>query len=274
MILLLTLTGVAHIMSLNGEAKDIEVIKNWPGGLRNNEQLEKVPSRIAFMSENESIDEDKWGYEVPAGLQSYTWFKLLLDAGSGTALLDGDEMTEKMDSGLLELPEGMTAGEVAAAYLSKLYDHTMEVLRRRHTANILEVTPIDFWFTVPANWQEDAIDATRTAAEVAGFGSRFGDQLSIITEPEAAAIAVLSTANNDNPALIEVCAENSTVMFAVTDPRQVGKNLVICDLGGGTLDFQVLTIKKLEPHLETEETIPGVGSVPQNFSEVQNTNTI
>lgn len=205
-VLLLTVTGVAHVMLLNSEAKDVEVIKNWPGGLRNNEQLEKVPSRIAFVAENESINEDKWGYEVPAGLQSYTWFKLLLDTASETALLDSDEMTDKMESGLLELPEGMTVGEVTATYLSKLYDHTMEVLRRRHTINILEVTPIDFWFTVPANWQEDAIDATRTAAEIAGFGSRVGDQLSIITEPEAAAIAVLSIANDNNPALIEVCA--------------------------------------------------------------------
>lgn len=52
-------------MSLKCDAHDVEVIKNWPGGIRNNEQLEKVPSRIAFASENEEMDEDRWGYDVP-----------------------------------------------------------------------------------------------------------------------------------------------------------------------------------------------------------------
>lgn len=38
-------------------------------------------------------------------------------------------------------------------------------------------------------------------------------------------------------------------------------NVLICDLGGGTLDFQVLTVTSITPRLETEETIPGMGLV-------------
>lgn len=249
-------------MSSKCETADIEVIKNWPGGMRHNEQLEKVPSRIAFKSENEDMEEDKWGYEVPPGSQSYTWFKLLLDADADKTAFDSDQLAGKLESGLLDLPVDMTAEEVAAAYLSKLYRHTMEVLEKRYTAKILKPIPIDFWFTVPATWQESAIDATRTAAEKAGFGSREADSLNIITEPEAAAIATFSDAIDRNPDLIKVRGgQYESCIPSRTNIEQVQKNLLLCDLGGGTLDFQVLTITKIRPHLETEETIPGIGSV-------------
>lgn len=191
-------------MSLNGNLHNVDVIKDWTGGLLNNEQLEKVPSRIAFSAENQGLNEDKWGYEVPLGTRSYTWFKLLLDSSAEETLPDNDELTTKMETGILELPENMTAEQVTAAYLSKLYSHTMEAMEKRYTASILRVTPIDFWFTVPATWQAYAVEATRTAAEEGGFGSRRGDRLSIITEPEAAAIAVLSKAMEENPELLKV----------------------------------------------------------------------
>lgn len=149
-----------------------------------------------------------------------------------------------MKNGLLGLPPDKTAQDVTTAYLSQLYVHTMDVLEKRYTTNILKVTPIDFWFTVPATWQDLAKDATRNAAFDAGFGTRKGDELFIITEPEAAAIAVLSEAVEKNPDLIKV-----------------QMNVLMCDLGGGTLDFQVLTITKIKPQLETEEAIPGIGYV-------------
>lgn len=202
----LTDLGVAHGMSLKSDATNVEVVRNWPGGVRNNEQLEKVPSRIAFAGENEDMDEDKWGYDVPPGSQSYTWFKLLLDAGAEKTIFDNEMLTSKMDTGLGELPDDMSAEEVAVAYLSKLYQHTMNVLEKRHTASILKVTPIDFWFTVPATWQESAVDATREAAAEAGFGSRESDQLNIMSEPEAAAIAVLASAVDKYPDMIKVSA--------------------------------------------------------------------
>lgn len=193
-------------MSLSCDAQDVEVIRDWPNGILNNEQLEKVPSRIAFKSENQGdvFKKDLWGYEVPAGSRSYSWTKLLLDATADKTLFDSSALSGKLINGLLELPEEMTAEEVTTAYLSELYYHTLDVLEKRLTANILKVTPIDFWFTVPATWQESSIDVTRAAAERAGFGSRDGDELSIITEPEAAAIAVLSHAADRNPNLIKV----------------------------------------------------------------------
>lgn len=201
---LTTIIGVSHVMA-PGRLQSVDVVKDWVDGIYDDERLEKVPSRIAFSSENPGMDEDKWGYEVPVGSRSYTWFKLLLDASVEEVVPDSEELRTNMETGLLELPENMTAEQVVTAYLSKLYAHTIKALERRYTADIIKATPIDFWFTVPANWQEYAVDGTRTAANEAGFASRKRDRLAIITEPEAAAINILSYAVEENSNLLKVC---------------------------------------------------------------------
>lgn len=201
---MLMLAGIAHVMTFGYDAQNIEVIKNWPGGYRMYEQLEKVPSQMAFAAENPGIDEDKWGYDIPPGVKSYTWFKLHLDADAARTIFDSAELSGNVRSVWRKVPDHMTAKEMTAVYLSKLYQHLMKELGRRHMTTVLEVTPIDFWLTVPATWQDSAVDATREAARDAGFCSRIGDTLSIITEPEAAAIAVLSGAIEKAPGLIKV----------------------------------------------------------------------
>lgn len=45
---------------------------------------------------------------------------------------------------------------------------------------------------MPATWSDRAKDLTKTAALTAGFASRRGDRMYLITEPEAAAVATLS----------------------------------------------------------------------------------
>lgn len=196
--------GVAHVMTLGCDAQNVEVINNWFNGQRKNEQLEKVPSQIAFEVDNAGFDTDRWGYEVPAGSKSYTWFKLHLDSNADKSLFDSDELSKGLGSMLRNLPDNMTAGQVTTAYLTNIYHHLMGELDKRHTTDVRDATPIDFWLTVPATWQEAAVDMTRTAAKDAGFASRDGDTLNIITEPEAAAIAVLTSAVQITPALLKV----------------------------------------------------------------------
>lgn len=192
-------------MSVDGSPEDVTVIKDWPGGLHGLQHLEKIPSRIAFAKENEGMGEDKFGYDVPPGSRSYSWTKLLLDNSRDRDEWEGDELTEKLRTGLMETPVDMTPEDVATAFLTKVYDHTVEHIERRMPSSYLAATPMDFWFTVPAMWEESAKDATLRIARNAGFGRRDGDTLSIITEPEAAAIAVLSQAIERNPNVIKVC---------------------------------------------------------------------
>lgn len=191
-------------MTARSDARDVEVISDWSGSARNNEMLEKVPSRIAFAYENEGMDKDKWGYQVEPGMKSYSWTKLLLDRDAATTQFDSDVLSGKIQKEFFVLPAEMNAEEVAAAYLSHLYQYTIEKLTKLYTDKIMKVTTIDFWFTKPATWRDSSDDATRAAAEIAGFGSRPGDRLFMITEPEAAAMAILSHAHETTPGLYKV----------------------------------------------------------------------
>lgn len=194
-------------MKSGGEARNVLVVIEWPGAPGKLDRLEKVPSRIAFHFENDFKDDperNRWGYEVEPGMKSYSWFKLLLDQGASQTMFDSATLARSMSKGLMELPAEMTAEDVVTAYLRELYSHAMSRLERKYTAGELNVVPIDFWFTVPATWEESAVGATRNAALAAGFARRPGDELYMITEPEAAAISSLSLAIENNPGLYKV----------------------------------------------------------------------
>jgi len=66
------------------------------------------------------------------------------------------------------------------------------------SAATLNMTPMECWVTLPAIWSEEAKNATLQAAKRAGFGSRPGDEIFTIAEPEAAAIATLKKFSNPN----------------------------------------------------------------------------
>lgn len=139
-------------MSLKCDARDVEVDVTWPGGPGTNQRLEKVPSRFAFAFENvgvKDMEEDCWGYSVTLGARSYGWFKLLFDKARKTEY-DIEDVAGELPDGLLELLTHMSAKEVVTIYLTKMYEHCMEMLEQRYTASILITTPIDFWVTVPA----------------------------------------------------------------------------------------------------------------------------
>jgi molecular chaperone DnaK (HSP70) len=192
-----TFSGIAFITSQHSDVKDIEVVSDWPDGAKATEYLEKVPSQIAYASENTNwkpaLDDDRWGYGVEAGMRSYCWTKLLLDQNTFATDYDDPSLREAAGGAGLQLPPGKTAVDVVAAYLSPLYKHCMDRLERKLTKDLLNVTPIEFWFTMPAIWSDEAQHATRKAAMCAGFGTRSGDSVKMITEPEAAALAAFKT---------------------------------------------------------------------------------
>lgn len=112
-------------------------------------------------------------------------------------LLDGDTKITEFDDaslgqGVLKLPIGKTATDVCADYLTGIYAYTISELERIWGDGMIKLTPIEFWLTVPATWSDKAKSATKDAATRAGFGTRIGDSIFMITEPEAAAVASLS----------------------------------------------------------------------------------
>lgn len=173
-------------------------------------------------------------------MRSCTWFKLFLDKHTRQTYFDDGYHPDRDSEGILKLPKGMTGQTVTREFLKCLYEYLMPKLEKTLTVEGLRKTPIQFWFTSPATWSDKANTLTQKAARYAGFGSRVGDRISMITEPEAAATAILATKVDEQPDLFEA-----------------GQSGLVVDIGGGTTDLSLLTLEKIEP-LKLSEAVPGI----------------
>lgn len=236
-----TNSGISYVTSDQTSADKIEVIRQWPNGPGT---IGKVPSLIAYRSENigENLDEDQWGFSA-SDYNSCQWTKLLLGKDPRTSAVATAAVgtTAKYCT----LPPFKSAKDVVRDYLAGLYKYLIERLQR-HDETTFNITPVQFWITVPAMWSDAAKTATIEAAQAAGFGSRTMDTIHIITEPEAAALSVLMP----------------RVGFgAVTGFEEKSQNLLICDCGGGTVDIVTYQVGMKEGRLEFQELLVGVGAM-------------
>ncbi|KAF3906929.1 hypothetical protein AA313_de0205175 [Arthrobotrys entomopaga] len=239
-----TYSGVAFCHSNQKDLNDIEVIASWAG----NGIAPKVPTEIRYVPDREPL----WGAEasVASGRRHesnlatvYSRFKLLLDLGGG-------KKTYERNDDYIPLPPGKSPVHVCTDYLRLLYNCMMEMHLRRRLPDTLDYTPIHFVFTVPAIWDHKAQEATRYAALKAGFCSRVGDTLSLVSEPEAAAMFVLKAMHDRN--------FSRTPVESVSSMKK-GEAFVICDAGGGTVDLISYQVENLQPSLSLKEAAVGTG---------------
>jgi hypothetical protein len=92
-------------------------------------------------------------------------------------------------------------------------------------------------------WSDKAKEDTLRVAINAGFKSRPKDEITIITEPEAAAIATLTTLSDE---------ESRNYVKA-------GDIILICDCGGGTVDIVTYLVNQTTPVFKFEELLVGTG---------------
>ena len=130
---------------------------------------------------------------------------------------------------------GRDIHSVAADFLRALYKHTLEVLARRYGEHFMAETKVKVVLTVPAVWSDAAKDATVRAAKAAGMDNN----ITMISEPEAAAVYTLQAIQPNH--------------------LRPGDNFVVIDAGGGTVDLISYEIKQLTP-LRVEESVPGSGA--------------
>lgn len=181
-------TGISYVTS-NKTSEDIVIVTRWPN---HRDQSWKAPSLMAYASENPRINRDSWGYEVTRSLRSYAWTKLLLDNSVELAEHDDPLLREMYGSeGFMKLPPHKTAQDVVRDFLSEVYKHAVVTLERELSPEIFKTLPMECWITMPAIWSDRAQRLTRDAAFGAGFGSRPGDTVNMIPEPEAAALWAL-----------------------------------------------------------------------------------
>jgi len=233
--------GVSYGTTDKTTVDDVTVIRTWPG--KDGEW--KVPTRIAYAKENSKVGlaQDAWGYQVEPNMTSCSWTKLLLDMSAEHAVHDDPNLQLAMDRGMLRLPQNVQPQQVCSDFLREVHSYMTARLIKQVSKQVLDSTPVDCWITVPAVWSDQAQSATKAAAHTAGFGSRPQDTISIISEPEAGAIAALSKYMHPS---------------SLNAPK-VGENIMVCDCGGGTVDITTYAIVDTEPRLDFEEVCVGIG---------------
>ena len=205
--------------------------------------MEKVPTRIAYSWQNLTLKKNVWGYQVKPGMISCSLFKLLLDEDSEVKPQD-DTLLQSRSRYKCVLPPGKTVVDVTTDYLTFIYEHILHKVEILLGPELMRRTMFDFYFTKPAVFSLTACNGIRRAAEVAGFGSREGDTLSLLCEPEAACIAAIT---------------ETSARLTANSLFNAGDTVLVVDLGGGTADIVSYKILKKEP-LQLEEICIGVGA--------------
>lgn len=165
--------------------KDVSVNKSWPncGG-----HQEKVPTMLSYdMRDPSQPKVTAWGYETKSSQHTYTWFKLGLGQHQKQEEFDDELLYGGLGS--ITCPENMSYEDLATDYLHLFYKHMMEKIATQVGDDTFDVLAFQFVLAVPAGWPDESQRAIQSCAEDAGFGSREGDKISLIAEPEAAALA-------------------------------------------------------------------------------------
>ncbi|RSL66600.1 hypothetical protein CEP54_003636 [Fusarium duplospermum] len=245
-------------MSTTTEFRDIHPWTEYPGSTSCYAgHCEKVPSLVAFASDNEDLEQDKWGYRVEPHMKACSWTKLLLDGSARASEYDDPKLKKAIRSGIMKLPPGRTAKEIVTIYFRGLNRLFEGAVAERLGAGSLDDLPVDFWFTVPATWSDKAKQLTLEAARDAGIASRPHDRIHLISEPEAAAHLALK----------------SSIHF-VQDLIEAGAKVMVCDLGGGTVDITSYEVQSTSPKLKLRELCVGGGGkcggtfVDRNFYDL------
>ncbi|KAL6822786.1 actin-like ATPase domain-containing protein [Trichoderma sp. SZMC 28015] len=235
-----TYSGICFALSNASDFKDINTWTKYPGAASHSaEHTIKAPTRVAFPEENDDLDRTAWGYEVEAGMKSYSWTKLLLD-DTLPSEFDATDTYSAMNSEIMRLPNNMSAKDVAREYLTGMRKMFDKNINQHLGAHKLDDLPMEFWITVPASWNEKAKLLTKTAAMEAGFGKREIDSIKLIPEPEAAAHMALKTSIHRFEGFVK--------------PKT---GILVCDCGGGTVDITTYEIERTEPTLTLREIVVG-----------------
>lgn len=157
-------------------------MRPWPP----NRSALKTPSRMSYFN-----GQSLWGFTIPLGVEAFNWTKLLLDRDANPVQFDDSELQMAMRSGILQLPKHMEAVSVVSDFLRHVHRYLSDHL------SALAHFPTDFWFTVPAAWSKNARTLMGQAVANAGFGLRQQDRVFMMSEPEAAAFAVIGSPGND-----------------------------------------------------------------------------
>lgn len=181
---------------MSGGNQNVRLITDWPNPGSLLPSSEKVPTAISY----ENGKPNNWGYSVElTDKNSFKWFKILLDPEH--KLRNKAEPVVASSSLLRNLNK--TAQDVAADYLRLIWEYTRDDIRRMKGDNWESMYNVRVVLTVPAIWSPAAKDRTEKVAKAAGLP----DNIALVSEPEAAALAVLQDRDRaEEPIQVQITA--------------------------------------------------------------------
>ncbi|MCJ1404053.1 hypothetical protein MMC11_007277 [Xylographa trunciseda] len=228
-----TFSGVAWVHSSQPNIRN--TIIQWPNAI--SEGLEgitkpKVPTELQYVGSKIG-----WGYKISDSAPRHKWFKLSLDPTQERNLFSLEP--ELPDAYPSASSHHVTVEKMVIDYLTALRQHVEQVLQYKVPKDTLARTPLQYCLTVPAVWSETAQAKTHACAVAAGMTK--DEELTMITEPEAAATYALDAMNPHH--------------------LKVGSVFVLVDAGGGTVDLISYKVIALKPILKVKEAAPGTGAL-------------
>ncbi|KAM6538186.1 hypothetical protein FALCPG4_000069 [Fusarium falciforme] len=228
-----TFTGVGLLFS-NGT---IHIFNNWPGN--NNTGETKVPSRLVY---NHDHTVSSWGFfsavyddPLPPGKREHRLFKMFLDQ---------DTCDEARKAGLTTIATTAEASKCATDYLREIYRHIKRTYEEMTGTANWASSSVSFLFSVPTTWRGlDVSNTFKATIRSAGFGTEGPRHLAQIdlTEAEAAAVDTL---------------KSGVVNF------RAGDVFLTIDAGGGTTDFSLVQVTKVDngiPQMSQIAEVSGIG---------------
>ncbi|CVK84197.1 related to hsp70 protein [Fusarium mangiferae] len=183
-----TYSGVAWAYSR--EPEEIEIVTSWESELNHCSDVEKAPTQIHYGQNNQDI---KWGYGISPEHEPLKWFKLLLlepkDIPQGAA-----NSTQLKEARRLQSKAGREPVKIVACFLRKIWDHSVESIRRTIGDDVMKRSNFQVVITLPAIWPPYAQHRMKMAANQAGIldpRPAGPTTLRFVSEPEAAALATI-----------------------------------------------------------------------------------
>ncbi|KAI9013758.1 hypothetical protein CLU79DRAFT_708537, partial [Phycomyces nitens] len=212
---------------INDGLNEIFDITTWPraGG----STYVKVPTVSLYARDSKKII--AWGYDAIRKAESIDNKDILVDKFK--LLLD-------KDIPLISLPHKMEPVDVISDYLSEFSTHIHNCFKHKF-GKIYDKSKFRYWITVPAMWDDDAKAVMREACIRSDIIARYDnpDRLMLTSEPEAAALYCKSMSDR----------------FKIT----AGKQFLICDAGGGTVDLIVFESIQSKELMKLKEITTGQG---------------
>jgi len=172
----------------------------------------------------------KWGFGVTSNDRQLRCFKLLLD---NSQMFPGWSNKAALLDTMNEYQKG--ALDVVTDYMTELHKFAKKELDRRYVGVKGGWLPIQYFLTVPAIWNDGAKQLMSVAAKRADMGN----DVVLISEPEAAAIHTLKSSDLHH--------------------IKIGDIFIVSDCGGGTSDVITYQVMGLNPH-RFKEVVPGDGN--------------